>query len=224
MARKIVKWTPSSWATWKNNFIKSAEKYWHGKFWLINNFSLFEYTHNGQKYVPNIWCCLDLTSGDSTSLTSAKFHHIIEVVKLDKTETWFGSHSKLYDSLDTKAVQKATDSKGKAIIQQAHVHEIGHLLGLGHVDEGKKHCPTTGNTNLRPCYGVTDTDKYSVMGSGMQLRLKHANPWRKAMIELTKKGNVSVLNDWEPKLNRYYPRTPTEVAKNKHITIRPTRK
>lgn len=223
-ARKIIKWTPSAWTAWKNNFVKSAERYWHGKFWLNNNFSMLEYMDKGQKYIPNIWCRFDLSGGDATTATSSKSHHIIEVVRLDSSETWFGSHSKLYDSLDTNSIQKATDSKGNAIMQRAHVHEVGHLLGLGHVDEGKKHCPTSGNTNVRACYGVSDKDKNSVMGGGMQPRVKHANPWRRAIIEFTKKGNMHVLSDWEAKMNRYYPRTPTEVASKKIFSTRPKRK
>jgi len=222
--RKIVKWTPSAWASWKNNFVSSAEKFWKGKFWLINNFSLLEYTYKGQKYIPNISCGFKLSGGDATNATSSSFHHIIEVVRLDKSETWFGSHSRLYDSLDTSSVPKASDSNGKPIFQQAHVHEVGHLLGLGHVDEGKPHCPTNGNTNARACYGVTDKDKNSVMGSGMQLRPKQANPWRLAMKEFTKKGNLFVTSDWEAKLNKYYPRTPTEAANKKHFISPPKRK
>lgn len=220
-ARKIVKWTPAEWTAWINNFVSSAEKYWHGKFWLVNNFSAFEYEAKGMKYIPNIYCRFNLTGTDVA--TSGNHHHIIEVVRLHKSETWFGSHSRLYDSLDTNSVQKGTDSKGNPIMQRAHVHEVGHLLGLGHVDIGKKHCPANGNTNLGPCYGVADVDKYSVMGQGMQLRDKHANPWRRAMIEITKKGNLANTADWGPRQQRIYPRTLAEVASNTIITTRPKR-
>jgi hypothetical protein len=222
-SRKIVKWTPTDWANWKTHFIRSAQKFWHGKFWLVNNFSVYDYDVKGVKYVPNIWCRFELSGGDATTLGTSGFHHTIEVVRLHRSETWFGSHSRLYDSLDSKLVRKGIDSKGKAIMQRAHVHEVGHLLGLGHVDIGKPHCPASGNTNLGPCYGVADVDKYSVMGQGMQLRNKHANPWRRAIVELSKKGAVVTPTDWEPKLVRHYPRTPSEVAKNIHITSRPKR-
>ncbi|WLQ15795.1 hypothetical protein O5O45_07700 [Hahella aquimaris] len=221
-ARKIVKWSSSEWLSWKANFVSSAKNFWHGKFWLVNNFSEFEYVDAGIKYLPNIWCRLELYGDDYSP--AKKFHHVIEVVRLDKSETWFGSHSKLYDSLDTNSVQKGTDSKGNPIMQRAHVHEIGHLLGLGHVDIGKKHCPSSGNTNLGPCYGVADTDKYSVMGQGMELRDRHANPWRRAIIDFTKKGNMTNAADWAPKRKRHYPRTLPEAASNAHITVKPKRK
>lgn len=219
-SRKIVRWSAAEWAGWKNNFIRSAEKYWHGKFWLANNFSALEFDHKGVKYRPNIWCRFNLVGGDASA---GKYHHVIEVVRLHKKENWFGSHAKLYDSLDTNLVRKGTDSKGKPIMQRAHVHEVGHLLGLGHVDIGKPHCLATSNTNAGSCYGVADADKFSVMGQGMQLRPKHANPWRRAITQLTGKGNVAIASDWNQKTTRHYPRTLAEAVAKKHIITRPKR-
>ena len=219
--RKIVKWTVGSWNLWKKNFVDTATRFWNGKFWLSNNFPVYEFEKNGTKYRPNIWCLLKIEDRD---VALGGHHHVIDVVRLHRSETWFGSHAKLYDSLDTNSVQKGTNSKGKPIMQRAHVHEVGHLLGLGHVDIGKAHCLPTGDTNASDCYGVADVDKYSVMGQGMQLRLTHAMPWRRAMTTLSGKGSVLTESDWEAKLQRIYPRIPAEVAKNAMLTHRPLRK
>jgi predicted metal-dependent phosphotriesterase family hydrolase len=120
-------------------------------------------------------------------------------------------------------MEKGTDSAGKPIMQQAHVHEVGHLMGFDHVDVGKPHCPADQNTNAAACYGVADVDKNSVMGSGMQLRVDHAMPWRKAIVQLLGKGNLLLANRLAPKLKRHYPRKPEEVAGNAAITTRPRR-
>lgn len=216
-ARKTIKWTPGAWDAWMAKFVKSAQAYWHGKFWLMNNFPEYEKAIKGVTYRPNIWCKLVINGADATIGT---FHHTIEVVRLDKTENWFGSHSTLYDNLDIKPVKKNTNSKGRPIIQQAHVHEIGHLLGLGHVDIGKAHCPAVGNTNLGACYGVADDDMQTVMGSGMVLLPKFATPWRKAMIQLSTKGSILTLTDWEAEMKKQYPRTSTEAIAGRKITVK----
>jgi len=94
---KIAKWSPHEWAAWKMNFANSATSYWNGKFWLLNNFSEYEYTCKGIKYIPNLWCRFCLIAGD---VGGGSHHHQIDVVRLDKSESWFGSHSRLYDNLD----------------------------------------------------------------------------------------------------------------------------
>ncbi len=218
--RKIIKWTPGAWELWKREFIKSAQSFWHGKFWLVNNFSQLEFEHKGKRYRPNIWCRFKLLGGDADKGVR---HHIIDVVRLHRTETWFGSHSTLYDNLDTNSVQKGTDGAGKAIMQRAHVHEVGHLMGLGHVDIGKAHCPPGGDTNASACYGVADVDKLSVMGQGMELRSDHAMPWRKGIIQLLGVGHAASKTDWEAKRLQHYPRTSAEVLSHAAITVRPKR-
>lgn len=219
-ARKTIKWTPQSWSHWKTDFVKSARSFWHGKIWLVGNFPDYDYVDKGVTYRPNIWCRFDLIGGDAAS---GVYNHVIEVVRLDPSENWFGSHWKLYDSLDSSSVQKGTDSAGKPIMQRAHVHEVGHLLGLEHVDVGKAHCPTSGNTNAAQCYGLADADKNSVMGQGMKLLPVHASPWRRAMRYLSGKGNISNMTDWAPKLVRHYPRTLKECTMQMAVTNRPSR-
>uniref|UniRef100_UPI002FCBDC4F hypothetical protein n=1 Tax=Bosea sp. (in: a-proteobacteria) TaxID=1871050 RepID=UPI002FCBDC4F len=219
--RRIVQWSAGAWSLWKRNFVATATRFWDGKFWLSNNFQLYEFEKDGAKYYPNIWCRLKI---EDRPIRFGGHHHVIDVVRLHGAENWFGSHSTLYDSLDTNLVRKGLDSKGSAIMQRAHVHEVGHLLGLDHVDVGKGHCPPGGNRNASNCYGVADADKYSVMGQGMALRRPQAMPWRKAMVALSGKGRVLAASDWQAKLQRIYPRLPAEVASNAMLTHRPLRK
>jgi hypothetical protein len=241
-ARKIIKWTPATWKAWKDTFCASVQEFWTGKFWLVNDAGSFLYAaKDGQTYVPNVWCRVKVVGQDGTAPDN---HHTIEVVRLHPSVKWFGSHSTLYDSKDTDSVEKSRDSKNKKVMQRAHVHEFGHILGLGHVDIGKAHCPASGDTNASACYGVSDTDMNSVMGSGMQLRLEHASPWREAIRAFSVGEVLSAVTSptdllipfgrllvggntlfavWPAKMKRHYPRTPTEAAAGTLITAPPKR-
>ena len=215
--RKITAWTRASWAGWINAFAQTAQRYWNGKFWLLNDSDpAMDYVVKGVTFRPNLYCKFNL------KIVNSNAHHTIDVVRLEQSESWFGSHSKLYDNLDTKPVKKGNDSTGKPIMQRAHVHEVGHLLGLGHVDEGKAHCPAN-NTNAKRCYGISDIDKLSVMGSGMQLRKKFASPWQQAY-HSTRIGNfVERGHHTNIEMKRHYPRTLAEVKARKKIIRRPIR-
>jgi len=234
--RKIIRWTPSAWASWKHNFVRSAQAFWNGKFWLINHLGYFGYRAGRQIFLPNIWCRFVLQGSDANI---GSHHHTIDVVRLHPSENWFGSHSTLYDSLDTNSVRKGTDSHGQPIMQRAHVHEVGHLLGLGHVAIGQPGCPANGNTNASACYGTNDHDQYSVMGEGMQLRPEHAQPWIDAMrqfvateppstvytipaptITQLPQRMLDMVFPFTAVMRRHYPRTPAELEARQMITSR----
>jgi hypothetical protein len=228
--QKIVQWTAPTWTAWKTNFVRSAQDFWSGSFWLINNLGVCGFQDNGQVYIPNFYCLLDIIGSDANMGTH---HFVIDVVRLDPSVRWFRSHSILYDSKDTDSVEKARDSKNRPIMQRAHVHEIGHLLGLGHVDIGKPHCPATGNTNGKICYGVTDQDKNAVMGGGMQIRDSNAQPWQSALSRLLAIHPASTVyapapldivratmryGILAPKRRRHYPMSKTQYDQGKLVT------
>jgi hypothetical protein len=221
--RRIIRWTPGTWAQWKHGLCASAQGYWNGKFWLLNNFDHLTYTVRGVTYRPNLHCRLRIVSAHVPPIGPVDAHFVIEVVRLHKATPWFGSHAMLYDSRDTQPDWTREDNAGKRVLQRAHVHEIGHLLGLQHVDVGKPHCPKDGDTNAAACYGVADHDMHSVMGAGMGLRLDCANPWRRAAVLLTRKGNAASLTDWKAEMKRHYPRTADEVVANQPVDARPVR-
>ncbi|NSX56782.1 hypothetical protein [Parasulfitobacter algicola] len=228
--KKIEKWDQAKWMTWKHSFITSAKRYWDDKFCLLNvSGKFFRHEVDGKQYSPNIDCRFKLIEGNADQSSR---HHIVDVVYLrEGTSDFFRSHSKLYDNRDIYEQSGAFDSKGRPVVQKPNVHEIGHLLGLNHVDVGKSHCPTNGNPNADPCYGVADEDLNSIMGAGMQLRLACAKPWLKALdIVLRRRlsdeqqnskprdlkqsdfaGRMQSLSMWEARMQCLYPRTAQEV-------------
>jgi hypothetical protein len=224
-ARNIRTWDNTSWEQWKANFVRTAQAFWNGKFWLINGTGVLPFEDRMRAYIPNFYCKFKLVGSDAAS---GHHHHVIDVVRLAPNERWFGSHESLYDSLDTNAVEKGRDSRNRPIMQRAHVHEVGHLLGLGHVAIGQASCPANGDTNAGACYGTTDIDKNSVMGQGMQLRDGHAQPWLDALAGMT--GQFPASPPYRPAAQfvrpvtaarrRHYPRTLEEYEANRAILQR----
>lgn len=188
--RAIVPWDAASWTAWKQNLASSAERFWDKRFWLLNNLGVFPLKLPIGIFIPNFDCRLKVTCSD---VNVGFHHHVIDVVRLASSERLFGSHASLFDSLDNQAIVNDVDSTGLPISQVPSAHEIGHLLGLGHVGIGSASCPATGDTNASQCYGVTDTDKNAVMGMGMQLRNGDAIPWLAALTLLIRAKPASTL-------------------------------
>jgi hypothetical protein len=223
--RNIIAWDAASWALWKSNFVSSAERYWNGKFWLLNNRGIIAINPAGTIMIPNVYCKFDLIGFDAGSGTP---HHTIDVVRLAATETWFGSHSTLYDSRDTELARKRVDSAGNPIMQRAHVHEVGHLLGMEHVDVGTAACNAAGDNNAGVCYGTSDRSMNDVMGAGMTLHEHHAAPWLVAMSAFLPRIPVTPIytppparvSRFLPKMRRHYPRTTAEYEAGTLVTTR----
>ena len=114
--RRIVRWTDGTWSHWKSVFANSAQRFWNGKFWLINPGNLFAFEDGGQTYIPNAYCRMRIVAQEGTATNN---HHTISVVRLHSSERWFGSHSRLYDSLDMRPREAGENDDGTPIMQRA---------------------------------------------------------------------------------------------------------
>jgi hypothetical protein len=75
---------------------------------------------------------------------------------------------------------------------QVFPHELGHLLGLGHIADNGAACKKTG-PNSRGCYGVYLQDAINVMGRGSVLDRRNAEPWKKRIV---KHALWTKMTDW----------------------------
>jgi hypothetical protein len=214
-ARKIVRWTADAWDHWTRRYQREVQAFWSGKFWLVNTNGFAELDFEDRKvtYRPNIWCRFKLELAPNAS----NAHTTITVVRLDPSEGFFRSDSGHYDNRDIES--GSSTHGGKTYKQRAHIHEVGHLLGMGHAAESSAACTAAGNIGAEPCYCATPEDCSNVMGAGEKLRDSNASPWQKAIAE----HGGGQAADWAIFLRRHYPRTLEEVRLNKEITVHPHR-
>lgn len=168
-ARNIVRWGDDEFRTWTERYQRECQSFWDTRFWLCTpaTFSSLDFSQNRRTFRPNIRCGLHLTLVSTPSAAD----HTIDVVKLAPTETFYRSDSAHYDNRDIDAT---TTNAG--FLQRAHVHEVGHLLGLGHSNEGDASC-----VNNNPVCYAND----NVMGGGESVAPWNASPWQKAIQAVT---------------------------------------
>ena len=168
-ARNIVRWADGEFATWSKRYQRECQAFWDTRFWLCPppTFTSLDFLQNGRKLRPNVRCGLHLTLVSASSAAD----HMIDVVRLADTETFFRSDSGHYDNRD---IDTAPTPAGFS--QRAHVHEVGHLLGMGHSNEGDAACVNNNNV----CYANDN-----VMGGGETIAPWNARPWQDAMQAVT---------------------------------------
>src|SRR5262245_16388089 len=167
--RQIVRWPAGAFVSWSQRYQRECQGFWDNKFWLItpDTYREMDYQSGSQRLRPNVRCNFYLSLVQAR--TSA--HHSIEVVQLAASEMYFRSDSAHYDHRDLDPT-----TYGAGLVQRAHVHEVGHLLGLGHSGESDPACVD----NNPVCYAGSN-----VMGQGEDLDATNALPWRLAMSRLT---------------------------------------
>jgi len=193
-----VYWRDPYWTKWTKYFVSSAQKFWDGKFWLMNDSHSFAFNDRGRIFFPNVWCRLKLEGSEILAPNSTTNNHVVvNVVRLAPSWTkFFQSHWKLYCNRDI-GIEVTDDFKTHGPIRFCtHYHEVGHLLGLRHVRE---------NDFGQNQYGRTDFEKVSVMGKGMALRPSQSFPWAWALREFVNEEPPPPLSDdWTMRLDDRY--------------------
>jgi hypothetical protein len=81
--------------------------------------------------------------------------------------------------LDMKLLTHTVKDKGKVFDKDFErftaAHEVGHLLGLEHVNAGNPVCKADDNDEI--CYGETIWQSDDMMGAGSDVRAWHGRPW-----------------------------------------------
>jgi len=174
--RKIQRWAPHEFERYTHQLVSGARRFWNGVFWLQTPqiYDGLNWPDSRPTHRCNLYCRFELEQVFSES----NGHYTIAVVRAQDGET-FRSHSRLYSQFDIRSEQLIPHSTMKF---WTHFHEVGHLLGLGHI--GHIHHNVHSN-NTPSAYGVTLQEMSDVMGRGSARHAWHALPWQEAAESFT---------------------------------------
>ena len=191
--KKIQKWKAGEFEKYTKNLVAGAQAFWNGTFWLKTpkTYDELNYPDTKPTHRCNLYCRFELEQ----AVGVADSHYTIAVVRAQDGEN-FRSDSRLYSQNDIKSEQLISGSTTKF---WTHFHEVGHLIGLGHVGTGGT--TNVHNDNSPTAYGVTLQEMQDVMGRGSVRHDWHATPWQQAAEAFT---GVKAA-DWKVFQKRVWP-------------------
>ena len=168
-ASPIIRWDDASWLHFKIRYLKNVVQVWDKAFLLIAPKSYDGFTWPAQGKRRDLLCRMSLHLRDDPSLA----HVSIPVVRLQfPTPHLFRVDAHDYSSDMSEPWARSIDST--QYTQNLPAHEVGHLLGLDHIN-GKDPLCETGGQDI--CYGSNLTERLNIMGTGSHLSLIDARPW-----------------------------------------------
>jgi hypothetical protein len=191
--KRIQKWKVGEFEHYTNSLVTGAQRFWDGVFWLRTPkaYSDLNFPDGRATHRCNLYCRFEL----KRATNERDAHYTIAVVRAMDGED-FRSNSRLYSQNDIKSEHMIPHSTTKF---WTHFHEVGHLIGLGHVGTGGR--TNVHNDNSPTAYGVTSKEMQDVMGRGSVRHNWHATPWQQAAEAFT---GVKA-NDWQVSQHRIYP-------------------
>ena len=204
MKFKCVAYPPAEFETFKARFQREIAQTWSGKVFIVvpepgYAFSLPPETYSqfvrpgSARFKPVVECRLEID-------LSATPDYRLAVLKRAPGEQSFpsftysekkdGQPDGVLDStdLDMKLVTHSVWKDDKLVYadfeRRTAPHEVGHLLGLDHVNMSHPVCKEDGNDSV--CYGNTIRKAGDMMGVGGVIRAWHGRPWLVVLKKLVK--------------------------------------
>jgi hypothetical protein len=175
--REGVIWEDDQFQKFKRLVLASAQRFWDKSFFLKtpSKFNGLNWPDEKPTHRCNVNCRLKLIE----TVHPVDAHCSIATYRVADIEPDFAETS---HHLSSRVMDGIRAIPGSKMVQLTHVHEVGHWLGLGHVNARDITAP--GANDIR-AYGVKLSEMEDVMGRGMVRHKWHAEPWQQAAATIT---------------------------------------
>ncbi len=185
----VLPWgSNANFLDWVNRCRHVMERGFENRFWLVpdNNWGVSYVTGAGH-YRPSIKCSLRIHPVSSRE----RRHMHIDCYRVTPdfcprvpgdfpTSRLYGSYMnsrRHYGRLVNVDAWTCRTDATDAHYQDVAAHEIGHVIGLGHVAQQSQQCIAAQDTNADICYGLNPYQSDDLMGMGHRIERWHADPW-----------------------------------------------
>src|SRR5512135_1519389 len=197
---QILRWPDDAWRQFRREFCDQVTGFFAERFWLVppRGYAGLDWPDGRPTHRPNVKCGLTLRVHERPEHARIGVDCVYPVPGQSmRSSMSAGAHSGELDADDT-GFQDAQPVAGEVETQATVLHEIGHLLGLSHVNrDSAASCPID---NAVGCYGVTAWQRGDLMGWGSRVEPWHSWPWRNRIRYHTGVGG------WTAVMNRPAPR------------------
>ncbi|MGE0826407.1 MAG: hypothetical protein AB7G75_34020 [Candidatus Binatia bacterium] len=178
---QCIRWSDAEWATFTSRYERQVNDFWDTKFKLLtpSSYHGLEWPETGAERRRRDVACRFRLLPQSPPRNAA----VIPVARVVSETTFFRSHAALYRNPEPNTAPSDRMPGGLDWQFFTSVHDVGHLLGLGHTRENARHCREVPAGLV--CYGANLQQQLDVMGMGSMLTLYDAEPWRRRIAQHT---------------------------------------
>jgi hypothetical protein len=174
---RILFWPDNEWTHFRREFYNQVRGFFRERFWLVppRGYTGLDWPDVRPTHRPNVKCGLTLWVHDRPEHARIGVNCIYPVPRQAlRSGVTRESHSGELDA-DDATFQEASPVPREVQTQATVLHEVGHLLGLSHVNRNPATCPVD---NAVECYGTTEWQRGDLMGWGSRVEHWHSWPWR----------------------------------------------